>query len=58
MKAKRKPIDKVSLDDLGVDQTRRVNTISFAMPETRSAGVIVETAEELVQKLKDEAKVL
>ncbi len=58
MKAKKKPIDTYSLDDLGVDKTRRVNTLSFSLPPTRSAGVIVETVEELVQKLKDEAKVL
>lgn len=58
MKAKKKPIDTLSLDDLGVDKTRRVNTVSFAKPPTRTAGIVVETAEELVQKLRDEAKVL
>jgi len=58
MKAKKKPIDNLTLDGLGVDTTRRVNTISFSQPPSRSAGVIVETVEELVQKLKDEAKVL
>ena len=58
MKAKKKPIDNYTLADLGVDTSTRVNTISFAAPPSRSAGVIVETVEELVQKLKDEAKVL
>jgi electron transfer flavoprotein beta subunit len=58
MKAKKKPIDKLSLDDLGVDKTPRVATLKFETPPARSAGVIVETVEELVQKLKDEAKVL
>ncbi len=58
MKAKKKPIDNYTLADLGVDTTRRVDTVSFAAPPSRSAGVIVETVEELVQKLKDEAKVL
>jgi electron transfer flavoprotein beta subunit len=58
MKAKKKPIDTYSLADLEVDPTPRVNTLSFAKPSERSAGVIVETVEELVQKLKDEAKVL
>ncbi len=58
MKAKKKPIDNLTLDGLGVDTNRRVNTISFSQPPSRSAGVIVETVEELVQKLKDEAKVL
>ena len=58
MKAKKKPIDNYSLADLGVDTTLRVNTISFSEPPKRSQGVIVETVEELVDKLKNEAKVL
>lgn len=58
MKAKKKPIDKYTLEDLGVDQTMHVRTVSFAQPPTRQAGVIVETVQELVQKLRDEAKVL
>ncbi|MDJ0765285.1 MAG: electron transfer flavoprotein subunit beta/FixA family protein [Myxococcota bacterium] len=58
MKAKKKPIDTYSFADLGVDTTRFVNTVSFSQPPARTAGVIVETVEQLVQKLKDEAKVL
>ena len=58
MKAKKKPIDTMTLDDLGVDQTLRVKTIGFVAPPARKAGIVVETVEELVQKLKDEAKVL
>lgn len=58
MKAKKKPLDTMSFGDLGVDTTRRVNTLSFEAPPARTAGVILETVEELVQKLKDEAKVL
>jgi electron transfer flavoprotein beta subunit len=58
MKAKKKPIDNLTLADLGVDTTRLVNTLSFALPPARTAGIVVETVEELVQKLKDEAKVL
>jgi len=58
MKAKKKPIDNYTLADLGVDANTRVNTVSFTAPPSRTAGVIVETVEELVQKLKDEAKVL
>ncbi|MBN2340389.1 MAG: electron transfer flavoprotein subunit beta/FixA family protein [Deltaproteobacteria bacterium] len=58
MKAKKKPVDKMSLSDLGVDQTLKVRTVSFTAPPQRSAGVIVETVEELVAKLRDEAKVL
>ncbi|MCP4679086.1 MAG: electron transfer flavoprotein subunit beta/FixA family protein [Deltaproteobacteria bacterium] len=58
MKAKKKKIDTYSFGDLGVDTTRLVNTLSFTQPAARSAGIVVETVEELVQKLKDEAKVL
>lgn len=58
MKAKKKPIDKLTLDDLGVDRTLQVRTVSFTQPAARSAGVILETVQELVQKLQDEAKVL
>lgn len=58
MKAKKKPIDSYSFGDLGVDQTLRVSALAFEAPPVRSAGVIVETVEELVQKLKDEAKVI
>lgn len=58
MKAKKKPIDKLTLDELGVDQTLLVRTVSFTLPAVRSAGVIVESVEELVQKLQGEAKVL
>jgi electron transfer flavoprotein beta subunit len=57
-KAKTKPIDKHTLDSLGVDKTRRVNTLGFALPPARKAGSKVATIEELVQKLKNEAKVL
>jgi electron transfer flavoprotein beta subunit len=58
MKAKKKPIDNISLADLGVNIARRVNTISYSEPPKRSQGVIVETVEELVDKLKNEAKAL
>ncbi len=57
-KAKKKPIDKYTLQELGVDTARRVDTLSFEAPPTRQAGVIVETVEELVDKLKNEARVL
>jgi electron transfer flavoprotein beta subunit len=57
-KAKKKPLDKHTLDGLGIDTTRRVNTISFSEPPKRQAGVIVESVEALVDKLKNEARVL
>jgi len=58
MKAKKKPIDTYTPDDLGVDVTPRVTTLKVTPPAERQAGIIVETVEELVDKLKNEAKVI
>ena len=58
MKAKKKPIDQSSPADLGVDTARRVETTNVGEPPTREAGVIVESVAELVDKLKNEAKVI
>ncbi|MBC8339629.1 MAG: electron transfer flavoprotein subunit beta/FixA family protein [Rhodospirillales bacterium] len=58
MKAKKKPIDTMTPDDLGVDVTPRLTTLKVEDPTGRQAGVIVETAAELVEKLKNEAKVI
>ena len=58
MKAKKKPLDKTSPADLGVDVTPRLKTLKVAEPAKRSAGVKVANAAELVAKLKNEAKVL
>jgi electron transfer flavoprotein beta subunit len=58
MKAKKKPIDTMSLADLGVDPTPRLKTLKVAEPPKRSAGIKVKTVQELVDKLKNEAKVI
>lgn len=58
MKAKKKPVDRYTPDDLGVDVTPRLTTLKVEPPAERAAGVIVETAKELVDKLKNEAKVI
>ena len=58
MKAKKKPIDTYTPDDLGIDVTPRVTTLKVTPPAERQAGIIVETVEELVDKLKNEAKVI
>ena len=58
MAAKKKPLDKTSPADLGVDVTPRLKTLKVAEPAKRSAGVKVANAAELVAKLKIEAKVL
>ncbi len=58
MKAKKKPVDIFTPEDLGVDVTPRVKTLKVTPPDERQAGIIVETVEELVDKLKNEAKVI
>ncbi len=57
MKAKKKPIDAMSPADLGVDVAPRLQVLKVAEPAKREAGVKVETAAELVDKLRNEAKV-
>ncbi|MDP7099553.1 MAG: electron transfer flavoprotein subunit beta/FixA family protein [Rhodospirillales bacterium] len=58
MKAKKKPIDEFSPADLGVDISARLTTLKVTEPSSRDAGVIVEDVAELVDKLKNEAKVI
>ena len=58
MKAKKKELKVVSLNDLGVDSSPRTEILKVELPEARAAGVIVETVDELVDKLKNEAKVI
>jgi electron transfer flavoprotein beta subunit len=58
MAAKKKPLDKTSPADLGVDVTPRLKTLKVAEPAKRSAGIKVANAAELVAKLKNDAKVL
>ncbi len=58
MKAKKKPLDIMTPDELGVDLTPTVEVLSVESPAERQAGIKVETVEELVDKLKNEAKVI
>ena len=58
MKAKKKELKVVSLNDLGVDSSPRTEILRVELPEARAAGVMVETVDELVDKLKNEAKVI
>jgi electron transfer flavoprotein beta subunit len=53
MKAKKKPIDEKTAGDLGVDVTPRLSVVKTSEPPGRSAGVKIETAAELVGKLKE-----
>lgn len=58
MKARKKPVDARDVSTFGVDIAPRLTTQSAKEPETRKAGQKVKTVEELVDKLKNEAKVL
>ena len=57
MKAKRKPIEAVSLSDLGVEKAAEVSVTKTAPPPARSKGVMVKTTDELVAALKDKGLV-
>jgi electron transfer flavoprotein beta subunit len=58
MKAKKKPIDVKSAESLGVDIAPRLTVLKVTEPPKRQAGVKVESAAELVSKLKNEAGVI
>ena len=58
MKAKKKPIDQMVPTDLSVDTTPRLMTLRIVEPSKREAGVMVEDVAQLVDKLKNEAKVI
>jgi len=58
MKAKKKPIDAKTPADLGVDTAPRLKTLKVTEPAAREAGIKVEDAAQLVDKLKNEAGVI
>ncbi|XDZ68562.1 electron transfer flavoprotein subunit beta/FixA family protein [Alphaproteobacteria bacterium LSUCC0226] len=58
MKAKKKPLDSLNAADLGVDIAPRLTIIKVEEPAARAAGVKVADVQELVNKLKNEAKVI
>jgi electron transfer flavoprotein beta subunit len=58
MKARKKTIDTLTPADLGVDPTPRLTVLKVEEPPTRKAGVKVGSVQELVEKLRGEAKVI
>jgi electron transfer flavoprotein beta subunit len=58
MKAKKKPLETIKPEDLGVDVTPRLKTLKVVEPAKRSAGIKVPDVATLVQKLRTEAKVI
>jgi electron transfer flavoprotein beta subunit len=58
MKAKKKPLETIKPEDLGVDVANRLKTLKVVEPAKRSAGIKVPDVATLVQKLRTEAKVI
>jgi len=58
MKAKKKPLEVIALADTGIDVSSGLSVVEVNEPPTREAGVIVASVAELVEKLRDEAKVI
>lgn len=58
MKAKKKPLDVIAADSLGVALASKVTTLKVTAPAQRQAGVMVDSVATLVEKLKQEAKVI
>ena len=58
MKAKKKELSILPIADLGVDVSPRTELLSVESPPSRAAGVILETVDDLIDKLKNEAKVI
>jgi electron transfer flavoprotein beta subunit len=58
MKAKKKELNVIAVGDTGVDISSRTETLSVELPPTREAGIMVETVDELMDKLINEAKVI
>lgn len=58
MKARKKPLDTKTPADYGVDTTPKVKTLKVEPPAERKAGIKVKSVDELVEKLKNEAKVI
>ena len=58
MKAKKKPIDHITIDELGIDISPRIKQLKVTESPKREKGIMVKDVAELVQKLKHEAKVI
>ena len=58
MKAKKKPINEIKINDLGIDIKQRLDILKVEEPSKRQSGIMLKTIEELVDKLKNEAKVI
>ena len=58
MKAKKKPVETINLADMGIDFAPRLKIEKVEGPQERKEGVKLKTVDELIEKLKNEAKVI
>ena len=58
LKAKKKPVEEILLESLGLDITPRIKVERVDAPNERKGGVILASVDELIAKLKNEAKVI
>lgn len=58
MKAKKKPMESISISDLGIELREHIKLVSVCEPPERTAGVRVGSVDELIDKLRNEAKVI
>ena len=58
MKAKKKPINEIKIEDLGVEIKKHLSILKVEEPAKRQSGIMLKTVDELVDKLKNEAKVI
>ena len=58
MKAKRKPIEEIKVEDLNIDIEPRLEILKVEEPKSREAGIMVKSIDEMIEKLKNEAKVI
>ena len=58
MKAKRQPIDEIKVEDLNIDIEPRLEILKVEEPKSREAGIMVKSVDEMIEKLKNEAKVI
>ena len=58
MKAKKKPLDNIQASELSIDLSPRQDTLKVSPPPERAAGIMVESIDQLVDKLKNQAKVI
>ena len=58
MKAKRKTIEEIKVEDLNIDTEPRLEILKVEEPKSREAGIMVKSVDEMIEKLKNEAKVI